>query len=128
MTNEILLSLHPQYWELIKSGKKTIEIRKTKPRSSLPPFRIFVYVTGNIGIVGCFDCEKIVQTTPDRIAAGLFGESCLTEEQLTEYAAGKPLCGWCIKPGSVFEYESPIELERVTGSKTPPQSWQYLRG
>lgn len=126
MMNEILLSLHPKYWELIKSGKKTIEVRKTKPQKARPVFRVFVYVTGGVGVVGCFDCDMVIQTTPERMAK--FGESCLTEAELAEYAEGKPLFGWHIAPGSIVEYEAPFELERATGCKKPPQSWQYLRG
>ena len=123
--NEILLSLKPKYWDLIKAGKKTIEIRKTKPQNMFYPFRVIVYVTGGIGVVGKFDCNQIIETIRPAQFAG-DGKSCLTEEELHEYAAGKPLCGWYIKEGSVAEYETPFPLERATGLKHPPQSWQYL--
>lgn len=123
MKKEILLSLHPKYWELIKSGQKTIEIRKTKPQGMFYPFRVIVYVTGGIGVVGKFDCDRITQTIrPEIFIPGC----CLTEKELTEYAGGKPLCGWYVKAGSVVEYETPFPLERATGLKRPPQSWQYL--
>ena len=120
---EILLSLHPQYWDLIKSGAKTWEIRKTKPQNISYPFRVIVYVTGGIGVVGKFDCDEIRQTIrPEYFADG----SCLTEEELNAYAAGKPLCGWHVKEGSVVEYETSISLEIATGFNMPPQSWRYL--
>ncbi len=122
---EILLSLHPEYWDLIKSGQKTIEVRKTKPQNMFYPFRVIVYVTGGIGVVGKFDCNQINQTIRPEQFAGI-GKSCLTEEQLISYAAGKPLCGWYIQKDSVLEYETPFSLERATGLKRPPQSWQYL--
>lgn len=125
MMNEILLSLHPQYWDLIKSGKKTIEIRKSRPKAMLP-FRVFVYVTGGIGVVGCFDCEQITQSSAEWFANGYLGDTCLTLEKLQEYAAGELLFGWHVKPGSVTEYESPIELQRM-GISYPPQSWRYLK-
>lgn len=40
----ILLSIKPQYCELIASGKKTIEVRKTKPKLQ-PPFKCLIYCT-----------------------------------------------------------------------------------
>lgn len=40
----ILQSIKPQYCELIASGKKTIEVRKTKPKI-LTPFKCYVYCT-----------------------------------------------------------------------------------
>lgn len=122
---EVLLSLHPEYWDLIKSGKKTIEVRKTKPCNISYPFRVIVYVTGKIGVVGKFDCKETITTI---CPALLVDGSCLTEEELTEYAAGKSLCGWRIKENSVVEYETPIPLEIATGLKMPPQSWAYLEG
>lgn len=122
---EILLSLHPEYWDLIKSGKKTFEIRKTKPQNLFYPFRVIVYVTGGIGVVGKFDCDMTITTIrPEQFAGD--GNSCLTEEELREYAAGKPICGWHVKEGSVVEYETPFPLERATGLKRPPQSWLYI--
>lgn len=122
---EILLTLNPKCWELIKAGTKTIEIRKTKPQNMFYPFRVIVYVTGGIGVVGKFDCDQIVQTIrPEKFAGD--GKSCMTEAELHEYATGEPLCGWYVKEGSVVEYETPFPLERATGLKRPPQSWQYL--
>ena len=120
---EILLSLHPQYWDLIKSGKKTYEIRKTKPQQMFYPFRVIVYVTGKVGVVGKFDCDAIRQTID---FASIENESCLTEKELKEYAAGKPLFAWHVKENSVVEYDFPIPLERATGLTAPPQSWRYL--
>lgn len=120
---EILLSLHPKYWELMKTGEKTIEIRTTKPTIVHMPFRVIVYLTGNGGVVGKFDCNELIETIRP---AHLVNGSCLTESELIHYARGRRLCGWRIQPGSVVEYESPLPLEYATGVKRPPQSWMYL--
>lgn len=40
----ILISIKPRWCELIASGKKTIEIRKTKPRVDTP-FKCYIYCT-----------------------------------------------------------------------------------
>ena len=40
----ILMSIKPKYCELIASGKKTIEVRKTRPKIK-PPFRVCMYCT-----------------------------------------------------------------------------------
>ena len=40
----ILLSIHPMYCDLIAEGKKTIEVRKTRP-SLQPPFKVYIYCT-----------------------------------------------------------------------------------
>lgn len=37
----ILISLQPKWCELITSGKKTIEVRKTAPKET--PFKVYIY-------------------------------------------------------------------------------------
>lgn len=40
----VMLSIKPKYCELIASGKKTIEVRKTKPKLKTP-FKCYIYCT-----------------------------------------------------------------------------------
>jgi predicted transcriptional regulator len=40
----ILISIKPKYCELIASGKKTVEVRKTKPKLETP-FKVYIYCT-----------------------------------------------------------------------------------
>lgn len=60
----VLISIKPKYCELIANGKKTVEVRKTKPRIGAP-FKCYIYCakaknvddylwTGNINDVGIF--------------------------------------------------------------------------
>lgn len=44
MSKSILQSIKPQYCELIASGKKTIELRKTRPKLDAP-FKVYIYCT-----------------------------------------------------------------------------------
>ena len=44
MKKAVLLSAQPKWCALIASGKKTIEIRKTKPKIP-PPFKCYIYCT-----------------------------------------------------------------------------------
>lgn len=40
----VLISIKPKWCELIASGEKTIEVRKTKPKLK-PPFKCYIYCT-----------------------------------------------------------------------------------
>ncbi|MBQ9355059.1 MAG: ASCH domain-containing protein [Clostridia bacterium] len=40
----VFLPVHPNWLELILSGKKTVEVRKTKPKEAAP-FRVILYCT-----------------------------------------------------------------------------------
>jgi predicted transcriptional regulator len=40
----VLISIQPKWCELIASGEKTVEVRKTKPKIE-PPFKCYIYCT-----------------------------------------------------------------------------------
>ena len=84
---EILLSLRPEWWEKIKSGEKTVEVRKSMPQIVHMPFRVVVYLSGSGCIVGKFDCHELIKTIRP---AYLVDGSCLTEAELIRY----PLPSW----------------------------------
>ena len=75
----VLISIQPKWCELIANGKKTIEVRKTKPKLGTP-FKVYIYMTKSYDtlfgygkpkklcvdggkVIGEFVCNKI-----DRIA------------------------------------------------------------
>lgn len=44
----VLISIQPKWCELIALGKKTVEVRKTKPNIKMP-FKVYIYCTNNGG-------------------------------------------------------------------------------
>lgn len=48
MSKAVLISIRPKWCELILSGKKTIEIRKTRPKLDTP-FKCYIYCTKEHG-------------------------------------------------------------------------------
>lgn len=46
----VLISIQPKWCELIASGEKTVEIRKTKPKLETP-FKVYIYCTNNGGML-----------------------------------------------------------------------------
>lgn len=44
MSKAVLISIQPKWCELISNGKKTIEVRKTKPKLETP-FKVYIYCT-----------------------------------------------------------------------------------
>ena len=75
----VLISIKPKWCELIASGKKTIEVRKTKPKLDTP-FKCYIYETkgrteiptfidkdgheiyqGRGHVIGEFVCDKIYE-------------------------------------------------------------------
>ena len=122
----VLISIKPKWCELIASGKKTIEIRKTKPRIDTP-FKCYIYKTTTGKVIGEFVCDKMLLiailahsmvSTLDRMRA------CLSAEEIIEYAAGNSyVYGWRISELEI--YDKPKELSEFA-IKRPPQSWCYV--
>lgn len=68
----VMLSIKPKYCELIAAGKKTIEVRKTRPKIETP-FKCYIYCTKEFyrkgdgyfqgkycgKVIGEFVCDKI---------------------------------------------------------------------
>lgn len=42
----VLISIQPKWCELIANGKKTVEVRKTRPKLETP-FKVYIYCTNN---------------------------------------------------------------------------------
>ncbi|MGN0539812.1 MAG: ASCH domain-containing protein [Candidatus Fimenecus sp.] len=54
MSKAVLMSIQPRWCELIANGKKTLEVRKTKPKLSTP-FKVYIYCTNDFS---CYATKK----------------------------------------------------------------------
>ncbi|MCI8332630.1 MAG: hypothetical protein HFE78_07380 [Clostridiales bacterium] len=125
-SKSILISIQPKWSELIASGKKTIEVRKTRPRIE-PPFKCYIYQTQcepNVKygyqewarsgkVIGEFVCDRINKFTPtDKgIRFNRFsdlGDTGLSLNEILRYSKGKTVYGWNIS--DLVIYDKPREL------------------
>ena len=129
----VLMSVHPKWCDLIADGKKTVEVRKTKPKLETP-FKVYIYCTKpNTGstedrfyiylpphdtpkqvngtVIGEFVCDRI-----EKYRYGVYdgefcyhiptveGEkTCLEYDEAEEYGSGKPLYFWHITDLVIYE-------------------------
>ena len=134
MGKAVLISIQPKWCELIANGKKTVEVRKTKPKLETP-FKVYIYMTkGNasypvkIGgypmtthnnggkvVIGEFVCDavlpiSITYSDPNsHIALREFPYTCLTDKEIMDYLGnGKTGYGWHIS--HLVIYDKPREL------------------
>ena len=132
----VLMSIQPKWCELIASGKKTIEVRKTKPKLPVP-FKVYIYMTKSYDtlfgygnpkklcvdggkVIGEFICDEIREYNPYKWREGGFeglnykynpdlcDESCLSQDELMKYGRRKKLYGWHISDLKI--YDEPKEL------------------
>lgn len=132
-----MLSIHHKYAELIFSGAKTLEIRKTAPRCK-GKYIIYMYETKRDGgagaVVGFFQSGITVITDGfgkslndedyDKARADFARAACLTEAELAEYANGAMLYGLTVS--TPIRFPRPRQLSDF-GLTRAPQSWQYMK-
>lgn len=120
----VLISIQPKWCELIASGKKTVEVRKTKPKLETP-FKVYIYQTQGRyedlrdcrtfkfwdirqKVIGEFVCDYIIGHCEMANADIAEQRGCIKREKLLEYANGKELYGWHIS--NLVIYDKPKAL------------------
>lgn len=122
----VLISIQPKWCELIASGKKTIEVRKTRPKMETP-FKVYVYMTKHkwifkllpflknrfAKVIGEFVCDDIIVDERGENADVFSKYAQLSLVEQKKYGANKPLFGWHItdlkiyyKPKELWEFSS----------------------
>lgn len=116
----VMISIKPKWCELIASGRKTIEVRKTRPKLETP-FKCYIYCTkdkgisfwtgkryayadnkshnlfdacGNGKVIGEFVCDYILKITPDTYG---HHEYCISDDDLNAS---------CLTTNDLWEYGS----------------------
>lgn len=96
MSKSVLISIRPKWCEKIASGKKTIEVRKTRPKIETP-FKCYIYCTQNELLVRSRDTRVIFRGgslghRDDQVLCGhVIGEFVC--ESINEFVLIKPLKG-----------------------------------
>ena len=147
MSKAVLISIRPKWCELIASGEKTIEVRKTAPKIETP-FKFYIYCTkpsfphedflvfdaeknkvkafyGGGKIIGEFVCDRSaeIHMADERYDFDVPKMTCLKYEEMEAYLGRKNGYGWHIS--DLVIYDRPKELKEFRLNR-PPQSWCYV--
>ena len=136
MSKAILISIRPDWCQKIMAGRKTIEVRKTRPKMN-PPFKCYIYKCGNGKVIGEFVCDEIISVDgAGRIPSDIARPTCLEPAELHQYLGAAVGYGWHIS--YLVIYDHPRDLWEFTGLREtkfglapgpitrPPQSWRYV--
>ena len=140
MNKAVMISIHPKWCELIADGKKTVEVRKTRPKIDIP-FKCYIYETkgkteyptfideegheiyeGRGQVIGEFVCDNVsfYNSTSMSPNIGIYYEelkgACLTQEDYQKYLSPSPFYkyssfyAWHIS--NLRIYDKPKELKK----------------
>lgn len=112
----VLISIKPKWCDLILSGEKTVEVRKTKPRINTP-FKCYIYCTKDKSknlqlqgkVIGEFVCDKITDAT-DIGGSEFYVTSCMDIAEWLKYTDGHKGKVWCWHISELKMYDKPKEL------------------
>ena len=153
MKQAVMISIHPKWCELIANGKKTIEVRKTRPKIDTP-FKCYIYETkGKIRVsetldkwvggkvIGEFVCDWCECLDMGNVSVGywlnfkdyfvdfgggrqMLANSCITCKELLTYSKGKRVYGWHIS--DLKMYDKPKELSEFARPCDRPNGFTCL--
>lgn len=133
----VMMSIQPKWCELIASGKKTVEVRKTRPKLEMP-FKCYIYCTankngvkdlleihGNDGkiykangkIIGEFVCDTYIVDKTFGYDPLMYAAACMSESDVAWYCTSKEMYGWHIS--DLVIYDIPRELSEFRLPCTP---------
>ena len=136
----VLISIQPKWCELIASGKKTVEVRKTKPKLETP-FKCYIYCTKgeplmktagnscfidngyrqeenlyglyeviNGKVIGEFVCDTFITDRTFGHDALFNAAACMSDAEVAAYCTNNEMYGWHIS--DLVIYDKPKELSK----------------
>ena len=135
MSKAVLISIRPEWCQKIMAGRKTIEVRKTRPKMDTP-FKCYIYKCGNGKVIGEFLCDQIIEDRTYGHNEEFYRAACMSAYDAAAYAMQSPMYGWHISDLRVYDH--PRDLWEFTGLRQtrfgwepvpitrPPQSWRYV--
>lgn len=146
----VLMSIRPEWCELIASGKKTVEIWKTIPRKFVhdgfyggyvvEPFKVYIYETqgysatpqvfedgttifrGRGSVIGEFMCDEVVELAPlNRADDTVEEKACMSREEIVRYLKGK---GYAWYISDLVIYDKPKELNEFKQCHKCPYGYE----
>jgi predicted transcriptional regulator len=120
-----LISIHPEFTNLILGGEKKVEFRKVCFARDVS--HIVIYSTAPISrIVAYCEVQAVVSQHPLRLWDKYSSISGIDRQRFFEYYAGYNL-GVAIELGQVIPLYSPLKISSLSFPITPPQSYLYLQ-
>ena len=126
MSKAVMISIRPRWCELIANGKKTLEVRKTRPKLETP-FKCYIYCTkprfehedffalvgkqgfyGGGKVIGEFVCDKVYELAPlNHAPDDTEQQACLSCEGIARYLKGR---GWGWHISDLKIYDTPVDI------------------
>jgi len=124
----ILLSVKPQYADMILKGVKSVELRRVKPKYIEKGSLILLYASSPVkSIVGAFSVDSVAQEPLDKLWEMVKNKSGVTYKEYMKYFKDVKK-GVGIFINDYWKLHKPISLDFIKQKMVsfyPPQSFMY---
>lgn len=126
--SHVIMSLKPEYGELVFSGSKTVELRNRVVRIE-PGTTIWIYFTSPVSeIVGLADVSSVICDSPQVIWRRFGKRMCIDQVKFEEYVGDRVRVSALILK-DVRKLDDPVPIggiRRVVRSFHPPQFYSRV--
>ncbi|MBM3882451.1 MAG: hypothetical protein FJ387_22460 [Verrucomicrobia bacterium] len=121
----VLLSIRPEFAELIFKGLKKYEFRRVVFRSECVS-RIVVYASRPVQrVIGEFEVAGILALGKSELWERTKRHAGIPEHSFYSYFDGREMA-YAIRVRKPRLYETPLKLDNAFGVNRPPQSFRYI--
>ncbi len=144
----VMFSIRPKWCELIASGRKTLEVRKTRPKLE-PPFVCYIYqcrgawlyerlrqwgmdeltdllVSERGKVIGAFVCDEIFEIPAGRVPTDyVLADMRMKGSEFQKYRGEGAVYCWHISNLAI--YDTPMELQEFIQAKTMRSNGGVMR-
>ena len=129
MVNQVIMSLNPEYGELVMSGCKTVELRNRVVKIETGT-TLWVYVKRPVGkIVGRANVRSVVYESPSEIWTRFSEQMCIDQERFDDYVGDREQVSALVLE-DVRKMDNPVaigSIRSVVEAFHPPQFYARLR-
>lgn len=124
-TKYVLMSIKPCYARLIKTGEKTIELRRVAHKVTSGDFIVLYESKPVQRITAICEVGTVLSMKIPELWNQVKKEVCITKNTFEEYFKGKEYgSGIRFKSASILEASK--ALHEISPSLLPPQSYRYI--
>ncbi len=124
----IILSVKPQYADMILNGSKSVELRRVKPKYIEKGSLVLIYASSPVkSMLGAFSVHFVVEKPLDKLWKMVKETSGVTYQEYRRYFEGIGI-GVGIFINEYWKLSEPISLDSIKEkiqTFNPPQSFRY---
>lgn len=121
----VLLSIKPEFAELILAGDKKYEFRKAGLRHGIDLILLYASAPEQ-KLVGYAKIGEILEASPTRMWDMTRLHGGISRERFREYFKGKK-SAYAFRITEVHKFEKGIDPKKIFTNFSPPQSFRYVR-